>query len=151
MGGRGQFSEEQQALTSYIFSTVGLVTSYKGDGNVKVILQDNLRSSTPTPTFCNTADATYISISPVNNDEGEIVEFVLDHVYYYKGHYLHKSVDLNEKCGPHYHYWKYVNGSVVRTKHLKSNFFTDLNAEDLYYKEKGEKFVYWYNLIFSSK
>lgn len=140
MGGRGNFSEEKQAIVSFIFRNVGTVDSFEGDGKVKVILQNDLNDSAPTPTFCNTADTTYVAICPVFKGN-KIVGYAADHIYYYKGHYLERSVDLNEKGEAHYHYWKYEDGSVRRIRHNKSNIFFDLSAKDLYYRNAGTIFA----------
>lgn len=143
MGGRGNFSQEKQALETYIFSTVGSIRSFEGDKDVKVILQNDIGRSVPTPTFCNTADTMYVSIAPLRdrNQGNAIVGYIADHIYYYKGHYLHKSVDLAERGGAHYHYWTYRDGSVLRKSHDKNNTFSDLTLEDLYYKEQCSIFV----------
>lgn len=140
MCGRGNFSEARHALVSHIFSTVGLIDKFNGGGKVKVILQDDLRGRAPTPTFCNTPDSTYVALCPLREGD-KIVAFAVDHVYYFKSNYLYKSVDLREKCGPHYHFWQYADGVVYRVRHDKDNFFTDLSDEDLYYVEQGRIFA----------
>ena len=145
MGGRANFSKEKQAIVSNVFHTVGFVDSFEGDRKVKIILQNDLDISSPTPTFCNTVDTMYVAICPVY-DGNKIVGYAADHIYYYKGHYLERSVDLNEKGGAHYHYWKYENGSVRRIRHNKSNIFFDLSAKDLYYRNVGTIFGNNFNL-----
>ena len=140
MGGRGNFSTEEQRIVTHIFSTVGTIPNFEGDGVVKVILQNDINISSPTPTFCNTADTTYVALCPVVRNN-KLIGVLADHVYYYNGHYLHKSVDINEDCGQHYHFWKFKDGYVERKKHQKSNLFFDLTDKDLYYIEKGRIFA----------
>ena len=140
MGGRGNFSTEEQRIVTHIFSTVGTIPNFEGDGVVKVILQNDLTTSTPTASFCNTPNTTYVALCPIK-ERGQLVGYLVDHVYYYKGHYLDKSIDLNEKCGAHYHFWRFNNGSVERTRHQKANIFFNLTDKDLYYIEKGKIFA----------
>lgn len=140
MGGRGSFSEESQSIETFIFSTVGFIPNFEGNGTVKVILHNNLDSSAPTPTFCNTADTIYVSISPVRVKQ-KIVGYEADHIYYHRGHYLYKSVDLAERGLPHFHYWSYNNGSVVRRSHDKNNQFFNLSLEDYYYQNQCSFFA----------
>lgn len=89
------------------YSVIGMI------GKIK-ILQCDRASNNPTPTYSNTYSTTYFSYS---KEKG-----CIEHIYYYKGHRLSKSVDFNKGVVPHVHYWN--KGIIGRKRHDKHNVHT---------------------------
>lgn len=127
MGGRGAFSSSYGKtggipLDSRYYTCVGTL------GKIKIIQCDKYRNNL-TPTFSNTANTVYFSLSKEKNR--------IEHIYYYRNHKLVKSVDFNEGVTPHAHYWN--NGIPGRKRHDKHNIH-ELSSRDVRLLKLAQKY-----------
>lgn len=118
MGGRGAFDIRLGKtggipLEKRLYSCMGKLN------NIKIIQCDAFKNN-PTATYSNTCNTTYYAYSKENHR--------IEHIYYYQGHKLVKSIDFKNGESPHAHYW---NKSLVgRKKHDTQNIH-QLNDKDI--------------------
>lgn len=116
MGGRGAFENSGGGGISVEYreySTIDVLNRIK-------IVQWDKGKNNATPTFSNTKNTTYYSLSKERHK--------IENIYYYRDHRLVKSVDFKDNSKPHTHYWK-GSRSIGRKAHDHNNVFT-MNDRD---------------------